>query len=119
MTMAIFFLSASLITASSMMEPPVWMMALTPALAAIVTVSGMGKNASDIKTLPRADVPARRMAWIAESTRLVWPQPIPMVCVPLIRTMALLLTCLISFQPKIMASICDLVGLILLTIFIY
>ena len=56
-TMAIFFLSASLITAASMMEPPVWIMALTPALAAMVTVSGLGKNASDIKTLPRAARP--------------------------------------------------------------
>src|SRR5580704_15635032 len=102
MTMAIFFLSASLITAGSMMEPPVWIMALTPALAAIVTVSGLGKNASDIKTLPRAAGPARRMAWKAASTRLVIPQPIPTAWVPLTNMMALLLICLMIFQPKTM-----------------
>ena len=102
-------------TSSSAIEPPVWMMALTPALAAKVTVSALGKKASEARQLPLASLPALRIARIALSTRDVSPIPIPIVLVPLVRTMALDFTNFTTHHPKSIESSSALDGFFLVT----
>src|SRR3989338_2151479 len=87
-----------------------------PALAANLTVSGMGIKASEANTEFLAFLAAFSMATLAAPTRLVWPQPIPIVLVPLARTMALDLAFLTAFQANSKDSIWVLVGGILLTV---
>jgi hypothetical protein len=75
------------------MEPPGWMTAMTPALAASSIPSAKGKKASEASMLPWALSPARLAACTTESTRLGWPVPMPTVDVPCTSTIALDLTC--------------------------
>ena len=63
--------SAALMDSSSRIEPPGWIMAAIPCLAAVSTVSPNGKNASDARTAPFAASPACSRAILAEPTRFI------------------------------------------------
>ena len=81
--------SAARITSSSRIEPPGWITALAPASMATSRPSANGKNASDATTEPCVSGAGRpsasaascalRAAMRAESTRLIWPAPMPTV----------------------------------------
>ena len=74
--------SAAFIFSSSRMLPPGCMTAVAPASAHTCSPSGNGKNASDATTVPTVSRPcsrARATANLAESTRLIWPAPMPTV----------------------------------------
>ena len=81
--------SAASITSSSRIEPPGWITAVAPASIATSRPSANGKNASEATTEPlvsgaaasvRAPASsALRAAMRAESTRLIWPAPMPTV----------------------------------------
>ena len=81
--------SAALMTSSSRIDPPGWITAVAPASAADSRPSAKGKNASDATTEPLtsgSDAPAAsaassdlRAAIRDESTRLIWPAPMPTV----------------------------------------
>ena len=70
------------------------MIAVTPASAAASTASRIGKKASDASTLPLTLSPAFHTASTLASTLLIWPAPMPTVCLPRARTMAFERTCL-------------------------
>ncbi len=82
-------LVGGLMTSSSRIEPPGWITAVAPASIAASRPSANGKNASEATTEPwsaarRASAPcaassALRAAMRAESTRLIWPAPMPTV----------------------------------------
>ena len=76
-TIAMLCSLAAWMTSSSLMDPPGWMIAVTPALAASSTPSLKGKNASYAITQPWVGSLAFMVAIFAESTRLIWPAPIP------------------------------------------
>src|SRR5690606_15203443 len=88
-TIAMPCLSAAAITSSSRIEPPGWMTAVAPAATADSSPSAKGKKASDATTEPFVSgsaSPATSAASIAlraamreESTRLIWPAPMPTV----------------------------------------
>ena len=73
---------AAAMVSLSRTEPPGWMTASTPASAMKSRPSRKGKKASEAATQPlvllRAFISAMRLA----STRLIWPEPMPTVCVP-------------------------------------
>src|SRR6266511_1005588 len=75
-------------TSSSRTEPPGWITAVTADWAARSMPSRNGKNASLAMTDPRARSPALQQAMSTESTRDIWPAPIPTVALPLARTIA-------------------------------
>ena len=88
-TMAMPWSSAALMTSSSRIEPPGWITAVAPASMQASMPSAKGKNASDATTEPlvngsasfssAAASSALRAAMRAESTRLIWPAPMPTV----------------------------------------
>ena len=94
-------------------EPPGCMTAVMPASARASTPSAKGKKASLAATAPRALSPAFFTAISEESTRLIWPAPIPTVAPSLARTMALLLTTRATRQAKRRSAICCGEGLLL------
>ena len=70
------------------------MSARTPPSIASVGPSGNGKNASEASTRPsRPCTHSRLIAIFTESTRLIWPAPIPSVASPCATTIALDFTC--------------------------
>ena len=81
--------SAAAMTSASRFDPPGWITAVAPAAAAARSPSAKGKNASDATTQPSArersspaaaDASAAFCAAILdESTRLIWPAPMPTV----------------------------------------
>ena len=74
--------SAAAMTSGSFTEPPGWMAAVAPASAAASRPSGNGKKASLHTTLPASGSfasPAFHTAMRLESTRLIWPAPVPSV----------------------------------------
>ena len=82
--------SAAAITSSSRIEPPGWITAVAPASAAASRPSAKGKKASEATTEPlgqrlgqagglRPPRPPSSAAMRAESTRLIWPAPMPTV----------------------------------------
>ena len=85
----IFLSSAAAITSRSLMDPPGWIIAVTPALTAEIKPSGKGKNASLATTLPivngwsklaiSAAAIALFVAIFVESILLICPAPIPVV----------------------------------------
>ena len=103
---------------SSRMEPPGWMMAVTPKLASASTLSRNGKNASDAATRFFGSRPMRSHASSArspakrpESTRFGWPGPMPMPAWFLEMRMALDFTPLHTFHANSSSSISSSVGL--------
>ena len=92
--------SAAAMTSASRTEPPGWITAVAPALAASSTPSGNGKKASEATTLPASEDCAFITAIFTESTRLIWPAPTPSVAPSLAKTMALDLTCLANFPGE-------------------
>src|SRR5205823_1597990 len=88
-TMAMPWSSAALMTSSSRIEPPGWITAVAPASMQASMPSANGKNASEATTEPlvrgsasfasAAASCALRAAMRAESTRLIWPAPMPTV----------------------------------------
>ena len=107
--------SAAAITSGSFTEPPGWITAVAPALAASSTPSGKGKNASEATTLPCSGCWDFITAIFTESTRLIWPAPTPSVAPSLAKTMALDFTCLQTFQAKRRVLISSAVGARLVT----
>ena len=87
-TIARWWRSATSIAISSRIEPPGWMIAVTPAPAAAWMPSGNGKYASDAMTDSFARSPARRSAISTETWRLACPAPIPTVAPLRARTIA-------------------------------
>ena len=76
----------------SFMEPPGWITAVIPALCAISTQSGKGKNASDAITAPSKENPnfvALAMACSRASTLEVCPTPLANSCWSFANTMVL------------------------------
>ncbi|MCY1542669.1 hypothetical protein D9M68_784290 [compost metagenome] len=74
--------SAAAITSLSRIEPPGWITAVMPALAALSMPSRNGKKASEAMTAPFTSRPAcsaLMAAMRAELTRLIWPAPTPTV----------------------------------------
>ena len=81
--------SAAAMTSSSRIEPPGWITAVAPASAAACESVGEGKKASEAATEPcvsglgepaaLAASAAFQAAMRAESTRLIWPAPMPTV----------------------------------------
>src|SRR6185295_11515013 len=101
--------SAAAITSSSRRLPPGWITAAAPASAMRSSPSRNGKNASDATTEPASDrfaFFALIAAMRAESTRLIWPAPMPSVCPRLQNTMALDLTYLTTRQANNRSSRC-------------
>ena len=96
------------------MEPPGWMIAVTPASAAAINPSAKGKKASEATTDPiarRFFSPAVMDASSAfqlsireELTRLICPAPIPTVTPFLAYTIAFDLTCLHTVNAKDLPS---------------
>ncbi|MCY1177579.1 hypothetical protein D9M73_178930 [compost metagenome] len=81
-TMAMPASSAAAITSASRIEPPGWITAVMPALAALSMPSRNGKKASLAITAPGTGRPACSAliaAMRAELTRLIWPAPTPTV----------------------------------------
>ena len=70
------------------MLPPGWMTARMPAFAASSTLSRKGKKASEAIAAPCAVSPAFFAAICTESTRLIWPAPIPTVRSAVAKTIA-------------------------------
>jgi hypothetical protein len=80
--------SAAAITSASRIEPPGWITAVRP-LAAASRPSAKGKKASEATTLPLARLcgspaacaasSAFQAAMREESTRFIWPAPMPTV----------------------------------------
>ena len=87
--MAMPWASAASITSLSRTDPPGWITAVAPASMQASMPSANGKNASDATTEPLvsgsgsfnsvAASSALRAAIRAESTRLIWPAPMPTV----------------------------------------
>ena len=70
---------------------------------AMTGASGNGKKASLAMALPwigRSFSPALDVAMRTESTRLIWPAPIPTVAPSFANTIALLFTCFATFQAN-------------------
>ena len=88
-TMARPALSAAAITSSSRIEPPGWMTAVAPASAAASSPSAKGKEGvggddrapARLSFSPAASAGFLRLqaAMREESTRLIWPAPMPTV----------------------------------------
>ena len=87
-TIARWCRSATSIAISSRIEPPGWMIAVTPALAATWMPSGNGKYASDAITASFARSPARRSAMSTDTLRRACAAPIPTVAAFRARTIA-------------------------------
>ena len=87
-TMAIPCSSAAFITSSSRTLPPGWMIAVAPASAAASTPSLNGKKASEASTVPLTGSSAFATAIFEESTRDIWPAPIPTVWSLVVKTIA-------------------------------
>ena len=86
------------------------MTASMPSLHAISTQSANGKNASEAMTAPfrsKSNDFAFSMACLSASTRDVCPMPLAQSCLPLARTMALLLLCLTILLAKSRSSACS------------
>src|SRR6267142_5002237 len=92
--------SATAITSASRTEPPGWITAVAPALAASSTPSGNGKNASEATTHPASGDCAFMTAILTESTRLICPAPTPSVAPSFAKTIALDFTCFATFNAK-------------------
>src|SRR6266704_2822148 len=84
--------SAAAMTSVSRTEPPGWITAVAPALAASSTPSGNGKKASEATTVPTSEDCAFMTAIFTESTRLICPAPTPSVAPSFANTIALELT---------------------------
>ena len=107
-------------TALSLTDPPGWITALAPASINASRPSAKGKNASDAATDPIVRGCANPClvavscafctAIRAESTRLIWPAPLPAVVASLTKTMAFDLTCLITRQANSISLISAFVG---------
>jgi elongation factor G len=81
-TMAMPAASAAAMTSSSRIEPPGWMQAVAPASMADCRPSAKGNMASEATMLPLRSSPASlafQTAMREESTRLIWPAPMPSV----------------------------------------
>ena len=87
-TIARWWRSATSIAISSRIEPPGWMIAVTPALAAIWMPSGNGKYASEAITASLARSPARRSAMSTDDVAARLAAPIPTVAPFRARTIA-------------------------------
>src|SRR5882762_3964996 len=119
--------SAALMTSSSRIEPPGWITAVAPASITTNSPSANGKNASDATTDPlvigkgsfasSAASCALRAAMRAESTRLIWPAPMPTVARSLAYTMVLDLTCLATRNANLRSRSSAAVGPRLVTVF--
>src|SRR6266516_8167258 len=86
---------------------------VAPASAAAINPSGNGKNASLATALPLRESPASFAFQIAirdESTRDIWPAPMPRVRSALAYTIAFDFTCLTTRHPKNIAFSSVLVG---------
>ncbi len=102
--------SAAAMTSSSRTEPPGWITAVAPASAAGSRPSGKGKKASEAHTEPTVRGSAQPAACAAslallaairaESTRLIWPAPIPAVARSWANTIAFDFTCLATRQAN-------------------
>src|SRR5262245_18355619 len=93
---------------------------VAPASAAAINPSGNGKKASLATALPLSESPASfafQTAIRDESTRDIWPAPIPSVRSDLAYTIAFDLTCLTTLQPKNIAFSSVFVGRRLVTTF--
>ena len=89
---------------SSLIEPPGWITAVTPALFAISTQSGNGKNASLAITAPvksNSKEVAFSIAWRNASTREVCPVPEAHSCLFFANTMVFDLVCLQILEAKV------------------
>src|SRR5882672_7406843 len=102
--------SAAAITSASRTEPPGWITAVAPALAASSTPSGNGKNASEATTLPASGDCAFITAIFTESTRLICPAPTPSVAPSFANTIALDFTCFATFHAKRIVRLSSTVG---------
>ena len=92
--------SAAATASASRTEPPGWITARAPALAASSTPSANGKNASEATTEPASGARAFDTAMRTESTRDICPAPIPSVRPPAANTMAFDFTCLQTRHAK-------------------
>ena len=103
--------STASMTSKSRFEPPGWTTVRAPASIAACGPSAKGKNASEATTEPfsraAASSPKASLhfstASRTESTRLICPAPMPIVCRPLAKTIAFERTCLQTFQAKTMS----------------
>src|SRR5205085_8053799 len=94
---------------------------VAPASAAARSPSGNGKNASLATALPLSDKPASiafQTAIRDESTRDIWPAPIPSVRSAAAYTIAFDFTCFTARQPKVIAASYVLVGCRIVTAFV-
>ena len=92
----------------SLIDPPGCITAVMPALSAISTQSGKGKNASLAITAPckskLKDV-ALCIAWFKASTRLVCQEPLAQSCLFFANTIVFDLVCLQIFEANNKSSI--------------
>ncbi len=87
----------------SLIDPPGWITAVIPALSAISTQSGNGKNASLAITAPsrlKLKDCAFSIACRNASTRLVWPVPLAQSCFPFAKTIVFDFVCLQIFEAN-------------------
>ncbi|MEJ7716611.1 MAG: hypothetical protein WKF31_01100 [Thermoleophilaceae bacterium] len=99
-TMATPAASQASTTSGSRREPPGWMIERTPASMASWGPSANGKKASEAMAAPSSGTWAFSMARRTESTRLIWPAPMPPVASSLARTIAFERTCLHVFHAN-------------------
>jgi len=118
-TMAILCLSQAFIISSSAIEPPGWMIAFTPILAASKTASSFGKNASDARQEFFESFPALRRVINTESTLDIWPAPIPTVRPAPGKDNGIGFYVFATFHAKISDDISFKDGFLLVTIFIF
>ena len=107
-------LLAASITSSSLIDPPGWIIDVTPASATAIRPSAKGKNASEASTDPSAILvfnPANSEAFFdliaaicEESILLIWPAPIPTVELFFAYIIAFDFTCLAILKAKIKSS---------------
>ncbi len=117
-TMATPASSQAATTSASRFEPPGWITAVAPASIAAKGPSAKGKKASEATTEPSQRALARRTrpralstAIRVESTRLIWPAPIPSVAPSRAKTIAFERTWRQTFQANSRSSHCSSLGL--------
>ena len=117
----ILALFAALMTSWSLIDPPGWIIVLTPALIRAFIPSAKGKKASDaaIEFLIFEDWNffAFWTAMLQLSNLLGWPAPIPIVAKLLHNTIALDFTCLQTLKANWISAISLLFGFNLVTHF--
>ena len=118
---------AASITSSSLIDPPGWIIAVTPASAAAISPSAKGKNASEATTDPTARGFSKscifaassdfRAAILDESSLFICPAPIPTVEPSFAYTIAFDLTCLVTLKANKRSAISWSDGCLLVTTF--